>query len=637
MPTLGTGFFKRLRDDTRGNTLMFTAAVLIPLVAVVGGGLDASRIYLAQSRLQQACDSAALAARQELGGATIANGEIPQDIRDTADAFFANNFRSGMYGTNSDTFALSAQGDSTMHGDATVKVPTTLMAVFGHDEVDVVVECSAELNLPNIDVVMVLDMSGSMRGQRVRDLRAAVFDFYDEVMAAAPVDARIRIGVVPYSGAVNVGQMLLDENPDYLTDSFTYQSREALFRQVSNNDAIEVGDRLDEESGTFLLPRNSAQLGSTNSAHYHWNKNSDNHEDRCDDYEGTYTVGEWTYEIDDTDWRENYWSGWPNDQKAACEADITRYRVADADDVRVETFRDVFDGYRYAAIDFDTTLYKRFQTVSTPTGTQGAMDSSRWNGCIEERQTVAQTTFDPIPAAAYDLDIDMIPNPADPETQWRPMWPDITFNRAGPDEERTNANRQDYNHPSWRRYNCPDPALRLTAFPLDGASRNADFEDYINDLDPGGGTMHDIGMIWAGRLISPDGIFGADNRVAPNGDPIARHIIFMTDGEMGANPTNTTAYGNADMDGRLAGFAPNGRWTENQTAAIHNQRLEAICRSIRNKNVTIWTVSFELELNDFTRGCSTGTGRAFEADDADELSDAFRRIASSIAELRLVE
>ena len=52
--------------------------------------------------------------------------------------------------------------------------------------------------------------------------------------------------------------------------------------------------------------------------------------------------------------------------------------------------------------------------------------------------------------------------------------------------------------------------------------------------------------------------------------------------------------------------------------------------------ITIWTVAVELELNEHTSGCSTGTGRAFEANDADELSSAFRRIATSIAELRLV-
>ena len=392
-----TGFLQRLRADTQGNTMMFTAAALIPLVAVIGGGLDASRIYLAQSRLQQACDAAALAARQELGGSVVTDGAKPQSVQDTADSFLANNFRSGMYGTNTDTFVLSAQGESTMHGDATVKVPTTLMAIFGHDEVDVVVDCSAELNLPNIDVVMVLDMSGSMRNRRVRDLRAAVFDFYDEVMEAASAEARIRIGVVPYSGAVNVGRLLEEENPDFLADAFTYQSREALFRQDGNNDKIEVGDRLEESTGTELLPRNTSQLGQSNSAHYHWNKNNDNKRRECLAYAGTYDVDGWTWVIEDPEWLPDYWTHWQNNQKAACEARITKYRTAEGSDVRAETFRDVFNGYRYAAMQFDTSRFKRFDDVTTPTGDRGANVRSRWEGCIEERRTVAQHDFEPIP------------------------------------------------------------------------------------------------------------------------------------------------------------------------------------------------------------------------------------------------
>ncbi len=96
------------------------------------------------------------------------------------------------------------------------------MSVFGVDEHEIAVTCSAELNLPNVDVMLVLDMSGSMVGQRVADLKDAVFEFYDQVTMTAPTGARVRIGVVPYSGAVNVGQILRETNPDFLAESFQY-------------------------------------------------------------------------------------------------------------------------------------------------------------------------------------------------------------------------------------------------------------------------------------------------------------------------------------------------------------------------------------------------------------------------------
>ncbi|MBV7266274.1 TadE/TadG family type IV pilus assembly protein [Erythrobacter ani] len=624
-------FLRRLRDNTSGNAMMMSVAAIIPLVGVIGGGLDTSRAYLAKSRLQQACDSATLAARKQLAGNVVAAGEIPAEVQDAADSFFSNNFRTGMYGTQGDTFVLSAQGDTTMHGEASVEVPTTLMSVFGFEKFDLEVTCSAELNLPNIDVVLVLDMSGSMAGSRVADLKEAVFEFYDEVMEVKPDSARIRVGVVPYSGAVNVGSMLLDEDPDFLADSFAYQSREAFFELISNNDGVEIGDRLDETETTELLPREPVQLGSDNSAHYHFNKNNKDKKQDCLDYAGIYVVDGATWVVENPKWLPNYWKHWPNNQKAACRADIEKFRVAGPGDEKEETFREEFDYYVYREMDLDTSRFKLGDAVTLPTGTKGADVTSTWNGCIEERGTVATTNFSPIPGLAYDLDIDLIPSAGDPDTQWKPMWPQITYDRGGPDEWQTTTNR------STRRFSCPDPALRLTEFPLSGGSRNAAFESYINNLNPSGYTLHDIGMIWAGRMISPDGIFGADNQSAPNGDPIARHIIFMTDGEIRPGPSWTTSFGNYDMDGRMAGFAADGTWRESDLAVIHNARLDAICARIKNKNVTIWTVAFELPLNAHTEGCSTGTGRAFAAADGDALTDAFKKIAGSIAELRLVE
>ena len=49
------GLLRRLAHDRSGNTLALMAASLLPLLAMVGGGIDMGRSYLAQTRLQQAC------------------------------------------------------------------------------------------------------------------------------------------------------------------------------------------------------------------------------------------------------------------------------------------------------------------------------------------------------------------------------------------------------------------------------------------------------------------------------------------------------------------------------------------------------------------------------------------------------
>lgn len=628
----------RLLTDTRANTLAVGAAAILPLIGVIGGGVDASRLYLTKARLQQACDSATLAARKTLGGNTIAEGEIPDNIRDVADDFFENNFVDGMYGSENAEFELTAGNATRMDGVATVAVPTTMMGIFGFEEVDLNVECSAELNLPNLDIMLVLDVSGSMANwsggmTRMQGLQNAVFAFYDEIMGAAPEDAQVRIGMVPYNSAVNVGGVLTAANPDWIADSHTYQSREPIFRLDSNDDGVELGDVISSTTATELLPRDPAWLGSTNQADYRWSRYDTDQRDFCRyDYGSSFMVGGERWVIWNRTWRATHWgSSFPNSQRAACRAQVRREVLAGPDDVRPPTYRQVFDYYRYRPMVFDTSEFKLGNTVSTPTGEAGAGVNSTWNGCIEERAPTIPTLGTTPVDGALDLDIDLIPDPADPDTQWKAQWPQITYPRSGPATEDTTSNRgiEDWNCPAF-------PARRLQEYPLSGSDRNAEFEAFVNSLAPGGGTIHDSGMLWGARLLSPTGLFEADNNDAPNGAPISRHIIFMTDGRMEPPPWTYNTFGNYNMDGRFFGY-DGGGWTTLELEPYHNARLAAICDDVKNKNITVWTITFGLAQNNFTRGCASGENRAFEAANSAALVNAFRLIAVSIAELRLVQ
>lgn len=617
MASASAGFIARFRRDIAANVMAIGAAAIIPLVGVVGGGVDASRMYLAKSRLQQACDAATLAARKELQGSAITGGNVPDSLKTTAGNFFRTNFNPGMYGTTGVNYQLTAGTGTALNGTATASVPTTLMKVFNIPQVNIAATCSADLSLPNIDVIMVLDNSGSMEGDRLAALKTAVLSFYDQLMAAKPAGARIRIGIVPYANTVNVGSVLSTANVNWIASSHTYQSREATF---------EVVPRV--TTNTDLLPREVVQLGSTNSGHYHWNKNNETmFRPQCMAYEGqTYTVGTEIWRISEVVWDADYWGDdWNNNQKAACRAKVAKTSTT-------ETVTQ-FDEYVYKPIVYDTSQFKLGTSVSTPIGTQGAAVASTWGGCIEEAATtVLASDATTIPAAAKDMNIDLVPSSTDATTQWKPLWPEVTFDRAVPAQVRTTAD-----YPSDYEYDCPVRAYKLQEWPLSGTARNAAFEAAVNAMVASGYTMHDIGMIWAGRFISPNGIFASDNATAPNGDPISRHVVFMTDGRMEPGPNSYHAYGDYDMEGRVGGFAEDGTWTTTDIGVYHSKRLALICEAIKNKNVTVWSIAFELPHTDFTRNCATGgSARAFTADDSDDLIAQFRQIATSIAELRLV-
>src|SRR3982751_1250822 len=61
----------RLARDNRGNTIAIVAGAIIPLTAVIGGGLDVARANLAQSRLSHACDEAPPAGRLAMSNEQI--------------------------------------------------------------------------------------------------------------------------------------------------------------------------------------------------------------------------------------------------------------------------------------------------------------------------------------------------------------------------------------------------------------------------------------------------------------------------------------------------------------------------------------------------------------------------------------
>jgi len=44
-------FVRKLACDKTANTLVISAAALLPIIAMVGGGVDASRHYMASARI----------------------------------------------------------------------------------------------------------------------------------------------------------------------------------------------------------------------------------------------------------------------------------------------------------------------------------------------------------------------------------------------------------------------------------------------------------------------------------------------------------------------------------------------------------------------------------------------------------
>jgi hypothetical protein len=250
------------------------------------------------------------------------------------------------------------------------------------------------------------------------------------------------------------------------------------------------------------------------------------------------------------------------------------------------------------------------------------MTTVTWDGCIEEPSTVLTDTYSPIPANAHDININLVP--ANETQRWKPALINAVWKR-----EDSNGNNLDWFYQAGEEnrpgYTCPRPARRLTDI------TRGDLQTYVDALQASGNTYHDIGMLWGARFISPHGMFAADNTSAPNGDPISRHIVFMTDGAQVNNVENYSTHGIEWWDRRITGNGDAAR-ERNRRAA----RLQAVCRAAQQENITVWVVAFGTALTQNLIDCAS-PGRAFQAADNATLTARFQEIAQKIAALRLTQ
>ena len=163
----------RWRKDRRGAVAATVALALVPVVTGVGLAIDVGRALAARSSLRAALDTAALAAAQE-----------PSDSAATATVqrFLRANYPEARWG---ELRNLTVQrGAVTVGVNARASVPTAVLRVFGMDEIEVTADVEVTVGGANLEVALVLDVTGSMaQGTRILDLRAAATDLVTLVLA----------------------------------------------------------------------------------------------------------------------------------------------------------------------------------------------------------------------------------------------------------------------------------------------------------------------------------------------------------------------------------------------------------------------------------------------------------------------
>ena len=651
------GTLCRLRGNRRANVAAITAAALIPVIGMIGSAVDVGRAYMAKSRLQSSCDSAALAARR-----VMKNDELDDDAIATGQKYFQFNFPDGMFGTSTFEPEITKPETGVVRVSAETSIPNVFMQMFGYERMPVGVTCDASLNFVNTDVVLVLDVTGSMADPidgepKIEALRDAVLALYDEL---EPIQRqlesqglRLRYGIVPYSSTVNVGRLIYDAGPDYLRTSSTYPSRVANFNQVvAVADTPTTSEEWEYYSGSYGSG-SSSPTGYTRSSSQcqSWVNSS------TDTGGGPAPATTYRTSYDGSAYNSSYsssvnwgWSGAPDTSGSS--RSCRRWKVTET---TTYTVRRGFSNWTYRNETYDLSEFieptgsillanNATGTVANPGGsfnaqelaavaTGGSNSPVTWNGCIEERDTSTSInggTSMAIPSDALDLDINLIPS--DDASRWRPQLPDVVYRRtAGSTSVNSGANSTStgdwimnyaYNQGYWA---CPTQAHRLDEWSRD------ELDGYVSGLQTVGGTYHDIGMIWGARMISTEGVF-ADGCDEYNGMPCNRHIIFMTDGAQTAYCNVLTAYGVEQNDMRVTGSGG----CPNQLAR-HQQRFRMACNAAKDLNTSVWVIGFDTSLNSNLTGCASNSNQATTSSNGESLIARFREIGNQIGALRLVK
>jgi Flp pilus assembly protein TadG len=189
----------RFLRNTVASAAPIFAIATIPLISATGAAIDYSQAFRLRTVVQDSLDSAALAGAKKIG-VTSNEAAIAE-----ATSFFATNVSDQVDPVPTVTPDISG---STMTLTTSLEVPTKFLRILGIDDLNFNLKSQVTQGIGTLEVALVLDTSGSMYGSKLTSLKAAANDLVTTLFALGATSTKpdpVKVAVVPFSGAVNVG------------------------------------------------------------------------------------------------------------------------------------------------------------------------------------------------------------------------------------------------------------------------------------------------------------------------------------------------------------------------------------------------------------------------------------------------
>jgi len=213
--------------NVKGN-IAIAFAILLPIVmGAAGMAIDMAQAYHMKERLCGALDLAAVSA-----AATYTDQD---DITSRLNTVIKENFVAGRIGELTETEVIVTDDDVTAKAYGVYK--TAFMHAIGRDTMNVNCETTVKRDVRGLEVALVLDVTGSMSGSNISALRTASKNFIDIIYDRTSDDAFVKIGLVPYSIAVNVGEIA----PAIVNNNLpTYRGAQVPYRYLTEESRLDT-------------------------------------------------------------------------------------------------------------------------------------------------------------------------------------------------------------------------------------------------------------------------------------------------------------------------------------------------------------------------------------------------------------
>ncbi|MGE0857404.1 MAG: pilus assembly protein, partial [Hyphomicrobiaceae bacterium] len=203
-----TTLLKSFKRDERGDIAIMFGMLAVTMMMFVGSAVDISRWLSARTTTLSAVDAAVLA-----GARALQTGNKETAAVAAAEEYYSNNVAMRVPVEDTIGFKVGNSGNS-MQATGTAYINTPFLSFAGIDKLPLIKVSGAEFaealvavggnSQTNLEVSLMLDITGSMAGSKIADLKDAAKDLIDIIVWEDQSQYTSRVSLVPFSEAIRL-------------------------------------------------------------------------------------------------------------------------------------------------------------------------------------------------------------------------------------------------------------------------------------------------------------------------------------------------------------------------------------------------------------------------------------------------